>query len=76
MTKLLEQAFDAARQLSPERQDEIARAILTLIAGEKASPEQIDPARLSDVLEGLAHARRRQFANEADVEAAFLRFDA
>lgn len=33
MTKLLENAIEAVRRLSPERQDEIARAILTF-AGE------------------------------------------
>ncbi|HEY7297346.1 MAG TPA: hypothetical protein VH684_05350 [Xanthobacteraceae bacterium] len=54
MTKLLEMAFEAVRQLPPESQDEIARAILNL-AGE-FEPEKIDPAQLPDVLESLAQA--------------------
>lgn len=38
-------------------------------------PEDIDPAHLTDVLEGLAQARRREFATAAEIEAAFRRFD-
>ena len=55
-------------------QDEIARAMLTLAGGEE-EPENIDPAHLPDVLESLAQAKRRQFATDAEVEAAFRRFD-
>jgi DNA-binding TFAR19-related protein (PDSD5 family) len=74
MTKLLEKALAAVRQLSPESQDEIARAMLNL-AERQEEAEAIDPAHLSDVLEGLAQARRREFASDAEVEAAFRRFD-
>ncbi len=41
----------------------------------EAKPEPIDPAHLADVLEGLAQAKRRQFATDAEIEAAFRRFD-
>jgi hypothetical protein len=37
--------------------------------------EDIDPAHLPDVLESLAQARRREFTTDADVEAAFRRFE-
>ncbi len=74
MTKLLEQALEAVRRLPADSQDEIARAMLHLAAGEE-TPEPIDPSHLSDVLEGLAQAKRRQFASDAEVEAAFRRFD-
>ena len=74
MTKLLEKALEAVRQLSPDNQDEIARAMLTL-AGDEGAPEEIDPAHVQDVLESLAQAKRRQFATDAEVEAAFRRFD-
>ena len=74
MTKLLEKALEAVRQLPPDSQDEIARAMLTL-AGDEGELEEIDPAHLLDVLEGLAQARRRQFASDAEVEAAFRSFD-
>jgi hypothetical protein len=74
MTKLLEKALETVRRLSPDSQDEIARAMLTL-AGDEGEPEPIDPAHLPDVLESLAQAQRRQLASDAEVEAAFRRFD-
>ena len=74
MTKLLEKALQAVQQLPPESQDEIALAMLTL-SGNGGEPEDIDPAHLSDVLEGLAQAKRREFASDAEIEAAFRRFE-
>lgn len=74
MTELLEKAMKAVRQLPPEAQDEIARAILQL-AGTEGEPEAVEPRHLPAVLEGLAQARRGEFASEAEVEAAFRRFD-
>jgi hypothetical protein len=74
MTKLLEQAIEVVRRLPTDSQDDIARAILHLAASE-AEAEPIDPAHLAAVLEGLAQAKRREFATDAEVEAAFRRFD-
>ena len=73
MTKLLEKALEAVRRLPPRSQDEIARAMLTL--ADEGEPETIDPAHLPAVLEGLAQAKRREFATDDEVEAAFRRFD-
>jgi hypothetical protein len=73
MTKLLEKALEAVRQLPADSQDEIARVMLNL--ADDGEPQDIDPAHLADVLEGLAQAKRREFATDADVEAAFRRFD-
>ena len=74
MTKLLERALEAVSRLSPDTQDEIARAMLRLAASD-GEPEEIDAAHLAAVLEGLAQAKRREFASDAEVEAAFRRFD-
>ena len=41
--------------------------MLTL-AGENDPPEDIDPEHLAGVLEGLAQARRGEFATDAEVE--------
>jgi hypothetical protein len=73
MTKLLEKALEAVRRLSADDQDEIALAMLNLAGNDEL--EDIDPAHLPEVLEGLAQARRREFATDADVEAAFRRFE-
>lgn len=74
MTKLLEKAREAVRRLPPDGQDDIALAMLTLI-GSEGEPEEIDPAHLPAVLEGLAQAKRRHFASDAEIEAAFRRFE-
>jgi hypothetical protein len=74
MTKLLEKALEAVRRLPPDGQDEIALAMLTL-TGNEGEPEEIDPAHLPAVLEGLAQARRHEFATDEEVEAAFRRFE-
>ncbi len=41
----------------------------------EGEPEEIHPAHLPAVLEGLAQAKRRPFATDAEVEAAFRRFE-
>jgi hypothetical protein len=74
MTKLLEQAIELARALPSASQDEIARAILHLAAGE-AEVEPVDPSHLPAVLQGLSQSKHREFATDAEVEAAFRRFD-
>ena len=74
MTKLLEKALEAVRRLPPDGQDEIALAMLTL-SGHDGEPEDIDSAHLPAVLKGLAQAKRREFATDAEIEAAFRRFE-
>jgi hypothetical protein len=74
MTKLLDKALEAVRQLPLDGQDEIALAMLRL-AGQDGDPEPVDPAHLPAVLEGLAQAKRREFASDAEIEAAFRRFE-
>lgn len=74
MTKLLDEALEAVRRLPSEAQDDIARAMLHLAESE-GEREPIAPDHLPAVLEGLAQATRREFATDAEVEAAFRRFD-
>jgi hypothetical protein len=74
MTKLLDQALETVRRLPPDSQDEIARAMLTLSDLDDEG-ENIDPAHLQAILEGLAQARHRDFAEDTEIEAVFRRFD-
>ena len=74
MTKLLDKALQAVRELPPNSQDEIARAMLHL-ADKDQKPEEIDPSHLAAVLQGLAETRRGEFATDIEIEAAFRRFD-
>jgi hypothetical protein len=73
MTTLLERALELVRSLPPDAQDEIARAMVSL--ADRDEPEAIDPAHLPAVLDGLAQAKSRRFATEAEVEAALRRFE-
>jgi hypothetical protein len=75
MTKLLEQALDAVRQVSPEGQDEIARLLLYLAKGDEER-EPIDLDYLPAVLDGLGQVRRGEFASDEEAEAGFRRFEA
>jgi len=70
MTKLLDKALETVRRLPPDSQDEIARAMLTLSNIEREA-EDIDPAHLPAVLEGLAQAKARDFATDAEVEVIY-----
>ena len=58
----IDDAIEALRKLSPERQAELAGYIFHLATDER-EPEDIDPADLPSVLEGLEQAKRRQFAS-------------
>jgi predicted transcriptional regulator len=74
MTKLMDRALEVVRRLPDALQDEIARAMLVM-ADEDTAPEVIPEEHLTAVLEGLAQARRGDFASESEVEAAFRRFE-
>jgi hypothetical protein len=74
MTKLFDRALEVVRRLPPANQDEIARAMLWL-AGTGDEPEAIDPVHLAAVHEGREQAKRRDFASDAEVEAALRLFD-
>ena len=38
-------------------------------------PDETDPAHVPAVLEGLAQAKRREFASDVEIEAAFRAFE-
>jgi hypothetical protein len=73
MTKLLQRALEAVSKLPADSQDEIARAMLSL-AGNDGEPEAVRPDDLPAVMEGLAQARRGEFATDEEVEAALRRY--
>lgn len=72
MPATIVQAIDALRHASPQRQSEIADYVIQLARDE---PEVIDPDASPAVLEGMEQAKRRQFATDDEVAAAFARFD-
>lgn len=71
MTKLLEQAIEAARRLSPSEQDDIARAIIQLAAGDEVSPVALAPDERDAVAKSKAAAARGEFATDEEVRAVW-----
>ena len=73
MSKLLDQALETLRNLPPARQNEIAQAILdTAVLAD--TEEDVDPADLPTLLDGLADADAGRFATDEEVEEAYRRF--
>jgi hypothetical protein len=58
----IDDAIEALRKLPLNRQQELAGYIFHLATDER-EPEDVDPADLPSVLEGLEQAKRRQFAS-------------
>lgn len=78
MTKLLDQAIEkaiaAAKELSPQEQDDLAHAIIYLVTDGR-EPEEVDPEILSDLRKSMDEMDRGEFATDEEVEAAFRSFD-
>src|SRR5262245_59135553 len=75
MTNLMRQAIDVLRELSEDRQDKVARAILTYAAHDDDEYELSDEER-DEVRVGFEEARRGEFVAEADVQRYRDRHDA
>lgn len=71
MTKLLEQAIEAARRLPPDEQDDVARAILQLAAPDNAAPIVLTSAEREAIARSKAAAARGEFASEQEVRAVW-----
>lgn len=74
MTKLLEQAVEVVRDLSPEVQDDLARILLQL-AGKDQPVIQLSAAEEASLAESLAQADRGEFATDEQVRAIWAKYD-
>ena len=72
MTKLLDQAFQAARALPSDRQDELARLLLQLTGTEQAGFELTADEEASFAT-SFAQADRREFATDEQVRAVWAK---
>jgi predicted transcriptional regulator len=70
MTKLFERAIGKIRELSDADQDDAAELLL-IVAARASVPEQLDDAMRAAVREGLAQARRSEFASDEEIAAIF-----
>jgi hypothetical protein len=64
MTKLLDQAVEAARKLPPDEQDDIARVIMQLAGANENSPVALNPDERHAVAKSKAAAARGEFATD------------
>jgi predicted transcriptional regulator len=73
MTKLLEMAIEAVSQLSPEEQDEVARAIFAFMDA-NSEPYVLSDSEREAIEEGLRQADRGEFATDEQIEAVFAKY--
>lgn len=76
MTKLLEMAVEAARQLSPEEQDHLARTILEIVAGGDDEIYALSDDDRIAINEGLAEADRGEFVTDEQLRAIAAKYSA
>jgi hypothetical protein len=74
MTKLLDQALQIARRLSPDAQDEIARVVLQLAgANEEAEPVPLSADERAAIDASKQAAARGEFATDAQIQAIWTK---
>jgi hypothetical protein len=69
MTKLLDQAVTAARELRPDAQDDIARLVLPLIGADDEPPVPLTPVEQAAIATSRAAASCGGFASDEQVRA-------
>ena len=71
MTRLLELAVEAARQLSPEEQDELARTIMEIVQGGEEGVYVLSDEERAALDIAIAQVDRGEFASDEEVAALF-----
>ena len=74
MTRLLDQALEAARNLSPAAQDDIARIVLRLVGtSDDEPPASLSPDERAAIAASKSAAARGEFATEEQVRAVWAK---
>jgi hypothetical protein len=73
MTRLLDQAIDAARNLSPEAQDDLAHVVLRLTGADDEPPVKLSPDEHAAIATSKAAAARGEFATDEQVRAVWAK---
>ena len=73
MTKLLDQAVEAVRNLSPEAQDDIAHVVLRLAGADAEPPVSLTPEELAAIAASKAAAAGGEFASDEQVRAVWAK---
>ena len=73
MTKLLDQALEAVRDLPADAQDDIARVVLQLAGVDESSPMALLPEERAVIAASKAAAARGEFATDEEVRAVWIK---
>lgn len=73
MTKLLDRALEAVRNLPPAAQDDIARVVLRLAGADDETPMPLTPEEQTAVAGSKAAAARGEFATDDEVRAVWAK---
>jgi hypothetical protein len=73
MTKLLDDALDAARKLPPDDQDKIAHAILRLTGADEEPPVALSADERAAIAASKAAAARGEFAGDEQIRATWAK---
>jgi hypothetical protein len=73
MTKLLDDAVEAARGLPPSYQDDIARIVFRLAGTDDQPPVTLSSAERAAIAASKAAAARGEFADDEQVRAAWAK---
>ncbi len=73
MTKLLDDAIDAVRNLSPDEQDNIARALLRLTGTDDEPPIALSTEERAAIAVSKSAAARGEFASDEQVRATWAK---
>jgi hypothetical protein len=73
MTKLLDEALEAVRQLPSHHQDDIARVVLQLAGSDLPVPVSLSPEERQAIARSKAAAARGEFASDEQVRAIWAK---
>ncbi|MBU6456561.1 MAG: hypothetical protein KGK16_14340 [Bradyrhizobium sp.] len=74
MTRLLDQALEAARSLPSDAQDDIARVVLQLAGSDTIAPILLSADEREAIEKSKAAAARGEFATEEQVQAVWAKY--
>lgn len=74
MTKLLDMAIEAASQLSPEEQDELARTILGIVHRSEDEVYELSEEENAAIDRGLSELEQGRYATMDDLQAVLVRY--
>ncbi len=74
MTKLLDIAIEAAKDLPAEMQDEVAGILLSFMGADKGEVYQLTPEEEASFAKSLDQAAKGEFASEEEVQAVLSKY--